>query len=116
MSSWQKDAGRRAAQAAARLYTVPTTSLRGLPDFLIIGTQRGGTTSLYRYLERHPAVLPAVLNKGIHYFDTNFDRGPRWYRSYFPSTATKSVRRRRASVDRVITGEASPYYVFHPLA
>ncbi len=107
---------RRAVKNASRLYTVPTSSLRALPDFLIIGTQRGGTTSLYRYLQQHPSVLPAVLNKGIHYFDTNYQRGPRWYRSHFPTSAAKSLRRRRQGGGRVVTGEGSPYYVFHPLA
>ena len=67
--------------------------MRCLPDFLVIGTQRGGTTSLYRYLQQHPCVVPAVLNKGIHYFDTNFDRGPSWYRSHFPTTVSMALRR-----------------------
>ncbi|MEO8423493.1 MAG: sulfotransferase domain-containing protein [Actinomycetota bacterium] len=107
---------RRTAKKAARLYTVPTTPMRRLPDFLIIGTQRGGTTSLYRYLEKHPSVLPTVLNKGVHYFDTNFEKGPVWYRSHFPTTAAKGLRRRRAGGGPVITGEGSPYYSFHPLA
>ena len=35
---------------AARAYTVPTSRLRPLPEFLIIGAQRTGTTSLYKYL------------------------------------------------------------------
>jgi hypothetical protein len=107
---------RVAAKAASRLVTVPTRGLRELPDFLIIGTQRGGTTSLYRYLERHPAVLPAVLNKGVHFFDEHYARGVGWYRSNFPTTATKAIVRRRRHVPRVITGEGSPYYLFHPLA
>ena len=107
---------RRTAKKAARLYTVPTVPMRQLPDFLIIGTQRGGTTSLYRYLEKHPNVLPTVLNKGVHYFDTNFDRGPRWYRTHFPSSLAKGLRRMRAGGGRVLTGEGSPYYSFHPLA
>ena len=106
---------RRVVKSVARVYTVPTTAMRALPDFLIIGTQRGGTTSLYRYLEQHPAVLPAVLNKGIHYFDTNYGKGPNWYRSHFPTTASKAFRRRRAG-EPVLTGEGSPYYAFHPLA
>jgi hypothetical protein len=95
--------------------TRPTTPMRRLPDFLIIGAQRCGTTSLYRYLCAHPAVAPAVLNKGIHFFDTNFDRGVGWYRSNFPTEATLAWRARRSGSDRVITGEGSPYYVFHPL-
>lgn len=107
---------RRAVKGASRAYTVPTIPMRALPDFLIIGTQRGGTTSLYRYLEQHPAVLPAVLNKGIHFFDTNYEKGPSWYRSHFPTRAAKALRRRRAGGESVITGEGSPYYAFHPLA
>jgi len=106
---------RRSAKRASRVITVPTIPLRGLPDFLIIGTQRGGTTSLYRYLQQHPAVMPAILNKGIHYFDTNFDRGPAWYRSHFPTSIAKALRRRRSG-EPVMTGEGSPYYSFHPLA
>jgi len=105
---------RRSAKAASKLITRPTVAIRALPDFLIIGTQRGGTTSLYRYLEQHPAVLPAVLNKGVHYFDTNQDRSVSWYRSHFPSAIAKATQRRRHGVDRVITGEGSPYYLFHP--
>ena len=71
---------------------------------------------MYRYLQQHPCVVPAVLNKGIHYFDTNFDRGPSWYRSHFPTNVAMARRRRSAHADRVITGEGSPYYIFHPLA
>ena len=108
--------GRRMAKRASRVVTVPTTRLRGLPDFLIIGAQRCGTTSLYRYLCEHPAVEPAVLNKGIHYFDTNHEKGTSWYRSNFPSEPYKAFIKRRRHVDRVLTGEGSPYYVFHPLA
>jgi hypothetical protein len=47
--------------------------------------------------------------KGVHYFDSNHARGGRWYRSYFRS----GWARRRAGQ---ITGEASPYYLFHPRA
>jgi Sulfotransferase domain len=116
MASTMRVAARRAAKRASRAAAMPMLALRGLPDFLIIGTQRGGTTSLYRYLQQHPAVLPAVLNKGIHYFDTNHDKGPSWYRSHFPTSVSKAVRRRGSGADRILTGEGSPYYAFHPLA
>jgi hypothetical protein len=90
-----------------------TGAIRTLPDFLIIGAQRGGTTSLIRYLERHPNVQSA-MHKEIHYFDLNYARGEGWYRGHFP---TKMYRRwvanRRGTS---ITGEATPYYMFHPLA
>jgi hypothetical protein len=79
---------------------------RLLPSFLVIGTKRGGSTSLYEYLIRHPDVAGCLLRKGSHYFDVNFSRGPGWYWSVFPLDRGRGA----------ITGEASPYYMFHPLA
>jgi hypothetical protein len=78
--------------------------LRQLPDFVILGTARGGTSSLYRWLITHPDVSPAS-KKELHFFDVNYGRGMRWYRAQFP------LRRRGK-----ITGEATPYMLFHPLA
>ncbi len=103
--------GRAVAHALAR----PTAAMRPLPDFLIVGAQRGGTTSLYRYLCQHPAVAPAVLEKGVHYFDSHADRSAAWYRSRFPTSRTRNRASRRAGSE-VVTGEASPYYLFHPAA
>lgn len=90
-----------------------TASRRPLPDYLIIGAQRSGTTSLYNYLRAHPQVLPAVPSKGVHYFDMHPDRSLRWYRAHFPSEAQRRRCEGPAGV-RAVTGEASPYYVFHP--
>jgi hypothetical protein len=99
-----------------------TSPLRPLPDFVIIGAKRGGTTSLYRYLLRHPRVIPmfpsarrlplAADPKGVHYFDTDFHRGLSWYRSHFPSVLTRAVISQRTG-GRAISGEASPYYLCH---
>ena len=106
------------AKAALRPVGMATTSLRPPPDFLIVGTKRGGTTSLHEYLAEHPAVLPmfpAPNAKGTYFFDEEFERGERWYRSHFPTART----RRRVALrtgDRVVSGESSPYYLFHPLA
>jgi hypothetical protein len=83
---------------------------RRLPDFIIIGAQRGGTSSLYDYLAQHPYVARA-LKKEIHFFDNHFSQGTNWYRAHFPPVWSRyDLRRRRA----VLTGEASPYYLFHP--
>jgi len=61
---------------AARAYTVPTSRLRPLPEFLIIGAQRTGTTSLYKYLSEHPQFRSATLKtKGVHFFDTRYEKG-----------------------------------------
>lgn len=54
------------------------------PDFLIIGTPKGGTTSLYLYLIKHPQVIPC-LKKEIHFWPWRYYRGLDWYLSHFPS-------------------------------
>ncbi|MEU7948137.1 sulfotransferase [Micromonospora taraxaci] len=73
-----------------------------LPDFLVIGGQRCGTTSLYHHLAAHPRVRVAT-GKELQYFSVHPGRGLRWYRGHFP---------RLAPDER--TFEASPYYLFHP--
>jgi len=112
-------AARDAGKIALRRYGEVTSGLRGEPGFVIIGAKRGGTTSLYNYLLEHPSVAPLFPGrqriKGAHYFDSEYARGPRWYRSHFPlEVGGRQISRPRASP--VITGEASPYYLFHPLA
>ncbi|WP_017597073.1 sulfotransferase family protein, partial [Nocardiopsis lucentensis] len=86
---------------------------RALPDVLICGAQRSGTTSLFKSLARHPAVTGPTLRKGVHFFDVGYSRGERWYRSCFPLRASLRERRGRP---RVRVMESSPYYLFHPLA
>lgn len=108
-------AARRTTKALRIGAARPTSALRPFPDFLIVGAQRSGTTSLYRYLSRHPAVLPVLFGKGVHYFDTGFDRGPAWYRAHFPTASRRARVARREGVEPV-SGEGSPYYLFHPLA
>lgn len=94
-----------------RILTAPA---RSLPDFIIIGAQRGGTTSLHALLSRHPRVQPA-WGKEIHYFDRHPGRSAAWYRSHFPSwpyQRTLSALRRGT----VLTFEATPDYLFYPHA
>jgi len=101
-----------------------TADLRLEPDLVIIGVKRGGTTSLFRDLEGHPSMCPMVPSarrlplrenmKGAHYFDSDMARSDRWYRSHFPTSATRSLRAKRTGA--AFTAEASPYYLFHPLA
>lgn len=83
------------------------------PDFIIVGAQKCGTTSLYNYLIRHPDIFPAKT-KEIHYFDFNFSKGKRWYRRNFIPLWKKIIF--LIIGRKVITGEASPYYMFHPYA
>lgn len=91
-----------------------TSTLRMLPDFLIIGTQKGGTTSLYAYLSQHPNIAPP-FGKELHYFDLNYQRGLGWYRSSFPLQVYKHYYE-QTQKQPLLTGEASPYYLFHPFA
>jgi len=72
------------------------------PDFLIVGAQKAGTTSLYNCLKQHPAVLPA-RKKEIHYFSQFYRKGLPWYLEHFPERENHQL-----------SGEASPFYLFHP--
>jgi len=87
-----------------RLASAP---LRALPDFLIVGTMKSGTSSLFRYLVQHPDIAPP-LRKEIHYFSHGAPRGKgvQWYRAHFP------MRHRLRGGQ--ITGEATPNYSFQP--
>ncbi|MEP7025998.1 MAG: sulfotransferase domain-containing protein, partial [Actinomycetota bacterium] len=77
--------------------------------------QRCGTTSMYRTLSEHPAVVKAVLHKGVHYFDMAYDRKLSWYQAHFPLRAA-GRKAGRAARAQAVTFESSPYYMFHPLA
>lgn len=92
-----------------------TSGLRALPDFIIAGAQKCGTSSLHNYLVQHPRLLAASI-KEVHFFDGGLDPG--WdkyadgeslYRSYFPLRST--VKKKNA-----LCFEASPDYLFNPLA
>lgn len=71
---------------------------------IIVGVQKGGTTSLFEYLKDHPSIVPSV-EKEVHYFDNNYELGKEWYNKQFPIQ----------SQCRYLL-EASPYYIFHPHA
>lgn len=100
MSSAVKGAIKTALHFPRRL----TGRLRRDPNFLIIGAQKAGTTSLHYYLSQHPSVAMSSL-KEVHYFDSNYKKGINWYRSYFPLSKIGLIK---------CVGEASPYYLFHP--
>jgi hypothetical protein len=75
-----------------------------MPDFLIIGAKKCGTTFLYDLMSRHPYVEPAA-KKELHYFDILFkEEGIDWYRRCFPVPKWKDGR-------RVITGRPPPTWM-----
>ena len=106
---------RRVAKAGFRGWGMLTADLRPPPDVLLIGTKRGGTTSMARYLFAHPQVVPLfprmAAPKGVRYLDEHFDRSDRWYRSHLGTVLTRgSVHHpRRLALD------ATANYLFHPL-
>ena len=83
-----------------------------LPDFLILGAMKAGTTSLYRYLAQHPDFARGKRKEEVHYFDKHWTKEIAWYERFFPSRWDRV----RASLSgrRLFTGESSPYYLFHP--
>jgi len=86
---------------------------RCLPDFLVIGAQRSGTTFLALRLAAHPAVWVPPC-KECHFFTARV-RSRLWYQAYF---LTRAARRRReqACGRPVLVGEGTPYYLVHPAA
>jgi len=73
-----------------------------LPNFLIIGSARCGTTWMWRNLRLHPQIhLPAQL-KELNYFTSRYNLGRSWYEAQFGTPTEPAV------------GEASPDYLFYP--
>jgi hypothetical protein len=100
------DPVRAVLRNAVWTYGRVTSAARPLPDFLILGAQKAGTTALYSYLRRHPSITGPSW-KEVSYFDRHYVRGEAWYRGNFPNKARTRGK---------LVGEASPSYVFHPLA
>lgn len=90
---------------STRLAEAEQGSELSLPNFLIIGAMKAGSTSLARYLGAHPQVFMAPC-KEVHFFDRNYDRGISWYAEHFLSAAD----------DESAVGEATPNYLYLPEA
>jgi hypothetical protein len=82
-------------------YRSLTAQKRALPDFIIAGAAKAGTTSLFRFLGEHPGVMPA-FKKEIKFFNLNYSKGLDWYRCFFPIRSSNSF----------LTCEATPTYFF----
>ena len=67
------------------------------PDFLVIGAQKCGTTTICRELERHPEV-GLFPNKETHFFSFRYGRGLEWYEGLFEGLKGR------------VRGEGSPSY------
>ena len=71
------------------------------PNFIIIGAQKSGTTSLANYIDQHPQVIPAI-KKETHFWYRDFSKGINWYLAHFPPIP---------KLQNFITGEATPNYL-----
>ncbi|MFN8371233.1 MAG: sulfotransferase [Bacteriovoracaceae bacterium] len=74
-----------------------------LPNFIIIGSMKCGTSSLYKYLSQHPAIfmnsIESVCNE-FHFFDSDlYQKGEKYYKSFFPKK-------------NCIQGEKTARYIF----
>ena len=76
------------------------------PGFIIVGAQKCGTTSLFRYLSAQPGIFMPKM-KEVHFFDQYYQRGYGWYLSQFQLSVSQTA---------CISGEATPLYMFHPHA
>lgn len=76
------------------------------PDFIIIGAQKCGTSTFYQQMRKHPDIfLPR--KKELNFFDDHYQLGLEWYLRFFAHPCRPNLN--------YCTGEASPFYFFHPL-
>ena len=75
-----------------------------LPNLVVIGAMKCGSTSLHHYLDAHPAVSMSD-HKELNFFyrPQRWQRGADWYRGHFDSTA-------------LVRGESSVNYTKSPAA
>ncbi len=73
-----------------------------LPNLIVIGAGRCGTTSLHRYLNLHPEIEMSPRKEPQFFNDWNWDRGIAWYEKQFPAEAP-------------VIGESSPAYTGYPV-
>lgn len=108
------DSAQNAIRTATRAVGRATSGVRMLPDLIVAGAQRCGTTTLYRLLVDHPAIVRPLFHKGIGYFDIGYDHPWSWYRGHFPVAPVAAARTR--AYGKPLTFDSSGYYMFHPLA
>lgn len=96
----------RALEELKTAWRMATKPRRRLPDFIVIGAMKAGSTTAYDIICQHPSVRSAV-KKEIRYFDLYHRRPLAWYRAHFPLS--------KSSPSGLISGEATPSYLFDEL-
>ncbi|HEX2238779.1 MAG TPA: sulfotransferase [Gammaproteobacteria bacterium] len=75
-----------------------------LPNFLIVGASRCGTTWMAKNLRLHQEIfMPSI--KELHFFDKDFGKGWEYYASFFPKEKCWHCK---------AIGEATPAYLYRP--
>jgi len=90
-----------------------SAGMRSLPDFLIIGAQKCGTTSLYAQLCEHPKIGSA-FEKEVRYFNNHYEKGLNWYKAHFPLRVTKRLVGWKDGIG-LKSGEGEPSYLPNPV-
>ena len=89
-----------------------TSSIRALPNFIIIGSSKSGTWAIHNYLLQHPDVDYSARN--IHFFEYAYSNKISWYKSHFPTKLYKSlvesIHKRKC-----LMSEHTSTYLHHPL-
>lgn len=87
-----------------------SSPFRVLPNLVVIGVVRSGTTSLYHYLGQHPCIIKSAYDE-LGYFDSNYELGLNWYRSLFPS---KFQKRKIEKANGVFWSyDVTPFYIYN---
>ena len=87
-----------------------SSSLRVLPNLIVIGVVRSGTTSLYHYLSQHPSIIKSAYDE-LGYFDSNYELGLNWYKSLFPTIFEKKKVEEKNG--KFITYDVTPFYIYN---
>lgn len=82
-----------------------------LPDFIVVGAQKAGTSALFNYLIQHPSIIEPSA-KEIHFFDRDYKKGIKYYKRSFPTRTYKNIIKKLTG--NAITGEATPDYCYIP--
>ena len=90
-----------------------SSPLRVLPDLIVIGVVRSGTTSLYHYLSQHPSIVKSAYDE-LGYFDSNYNLGLNWYRSLFPTIFEKKKIKQKSG--KFMTYDVTPFYIYNKKA
>lgn len=99
---------RRHAAAYVKLLRAGLGPGRVLPDFLIIGAMKSGTSSLFHTLQQHPGIA-SPSTKEIHFLDNPvfYRFGEAWYRSHFPTRNAMAALSNQLGY-RAVSGEGTP--------